>query len=156
MQTRSMENSPPAEQSLRDFFDLYARRVNDALADNPTFDVQGARDSFAPYFVGSSPVGVRGSKNGLLFKMMIPRGYKHYRRIGTQSMTIASLDLTRLDEFHWMAKVHWNSSYLKPDRTPVSIPFDVIYFLTTQPGSPQIFAYITGDEQKVLKENGLV
>jgi hypothetical protein len=144
-----------AEQRIREFFEAYAGRFNGALGENPRIDVQGVRDSFAKYFVESSPVGVNGGKNGALFRMMIPRGFKHYRGIGTKSMKIASLDLTQLDEYHWMAKVHWDSAYEKKDGASVRIEFDVIYFLTLQSGSPKIFSYITGDEQRVLKEHGI-
>lgn len=144
------------EQRIREFFEAYAKRVNDALGEEPTIDVEGVRDSFADYFVESSPVGVHGGKNGALFKAMIPRGYKHYRRIGTKSMEIASLDLTSLDDYHWMAKVHWDSRYEKKGASSVKIEFDILYFVTLQSGSPKIFAYITGDEQRVLKEHGIV
>lgn len=145
-----------AEKKIKEFFAAYAQRFNDSLGSDPVIDVDGVRESFAHYFVESSPVGVQGGKNGLLFKKMIPRGFKQYRRIGTKSMQVASLDLTALDEFHWMAKVHWDSRYEKKDGTPEAIEFDVIYLLTTQSGSPKIFAYITGDEQKALAEKGLV
>jgi len=39
----------------------------------------------------------------------------------------------------------------------VEIEFDNIYVLRIETGQePQIFAYITGDEQQVLKDHGLI
>jgi hypothetical protein len=35
------------------------------------------------------------------------------------------------------------------------IEFEVTYFLHFQDGDPKIFAYITGDEERVLREHGL-
>lgn len=61
-----------------------------------------------------------------------------------------------MDELHFMTKVNWSALYRKKDGKEVTIDFSVIYFTQMQDGSPKIFAYITGDEQKALKEYGLV
>ena len=118
--------------------------------------MKGVIDSFAPYFVEASPVGVHGGKNNWLFKMMIPRGFAFYKKIGTKSMKITALDITPLDDHHAMAKVHWDSHYLKKDGKQEQIEFDNLYFLQILAEKPRIFAYITGDEQKILKEHGLI
>lgn len=143
------------EGRIAKFFEAYAKRLNDALGESPSIDTDGAVHSFADYFVGSTPVGVRGAKNGWLFRLMVPRGYRHYRKIGTKSMTVSSLEVSELDSLHAMAKVHWDSLYEKEGKE-IRIEFDVIYFLTFQSGEPKIFSFIAGDEQKVLKEHGLV
>jgi hypothetical protein len=54
-----------------------------------------------------------------------------------------------------MIKIHWLSEYLKKDNSHLSIDFDVFYFVQYVNGAIKIFSYITGDEQKILKENGL-
>ena len=41
-------------------------------------------------------------------------------------------------------------------RTGQQIPFTNIYFLQIRDGTPKIFAWITPDEEKALKEAGLL
>lgn len=144
------------QEQIREFFSAYEKRFNDALLESPVVDLRGMIDSFARYFVGASPAGVMGGKNGLLFRLMLRRGYAFYRKIGTKSMTIDALEITPLDDYHVMAKIHWNSQYLRKDGREVAIEFDNIYFLQVLNDTPEIFAYITGDEQKVLRDHGLV
>jgi hypothetical protein len=55
-----------------------------------------------------------------------------------------------------MVNVHWNSSYNRKDGSEVFIEFDVIYFVQIIDEKLKIFAYITGDEQAVLREKGLI
>lgn len=141
--------------AIEQFFDRYAARFNQALrGESP--DIEGTVDSFASEFIEASPSGVQGGKNDGQFKSVIPQGYTFYQNIGIQSMDIITKEITTLDAIHSMAKIHWKSNFLRKDRTAGSIEFDVIYLLQTIGGSPKIFAYITGDEQAALKENGLI
>ncbi|MGH7231973.1 MAG: nuclear transport factor 2 family protein, partial [Nitrospiraceae bacterium] len=84
------------------------------------------------------------------------QGLAFYRSIGTKAMKIDSLTITLLDDCHWMAKVHWKAFYRKKDGREELVDFDVIYLVQIIDATPKIFAYITGDEQKVLKERGLI
>ncbi len=143
-------------QKIDKFFKEYAARFNKSLADPPEIDVDGVADSFAPFFVGASPLGVSGGKNDEQFRAAIPKGYEFYKSIGTKSMRVALLDITPIDELHSMVKVHWNSRYVKRDGSEVRIDFDVSYFLQMLGDKPKIFAYVTGDEQKALRENGII
>ena len=137
------------------FFDDYARRFNDVLAGNEA-DVDGTLNSFASCFVESSPSGVTCGNNDEQFRAAIPQGYAFYKSIGTQAMNIVSKDISGIDEMHALVKIRWNSEYRKQDGSNVAIAFDVFYFVRVDSGVPKIFAYITGDEQKALRENGLV
>jgi hypothetical protein len=149
-----MQNHEPA---IRRFFEAYQGRMNAALQKRSAVDVAAAAAAFARYFVGSNPRQVYGAKNGWLFRLMIPRGYAHYRRLGTQRMEIRGLSIVPLDDHHVLARTHWWSSYRRKSGDPVEIEFDNIYVLRIETGQePQIFAYITGDEQQVLKDHGLV
>lgn len=145
----------PTEQVIIDFFRAYAQRFNECLANQRPADVRSVRAAFAPYFVESSPVGVRGGKNGLLFRWMVPRGLAYYRRIGARRMQLAEMEITALDPLHALCKVSWHSEYQRADGSETSIDFDVIYLLRLTEGEPRIFAYITGDEQRALEEHGL-
>ncbi|WP_119080782.1 hypothetical protein [Chitinophaga alhagiae] len=138
-------------KKLQAFFAAYEQRFNDVLASGAT-DVEATAGAFADYFVESSPRGVMGGKNDEKFREMIPKGNEFYRNIGTLSMKIGSLDITQLDNLHAVAKTHWKAGY----KNNINIAFDVFYMVTLAGGEPKIFAYVTGDEQKVLQEHGLV
>jgi hypothetical protein len=144
------------EQTIREFFDAYARRFNDSLRAGGRVDVQGVLASFAEYFVESSPAGVHGGRKGFLFRWLVPRGFAHYRRIGTRRMVVRSLEVTELDLMHAMAKVGWHSEYVKKSGDAVAIDFEVIYLMRVADPNPEIFASISGDEQKVLREHGVI
>ena len=145
----------PVQEVVERFFAAYAQRFNESLKDPPIVDADAVRNAFAKYFVGASPAGVRGGKNGVFFKFMVPRGFAYYKKIGTTAMNIASVGITEINDLHVMARVGWDSRYLK-DGKEISIPFENVYLLQLTSEGPKIFAYITGDEQTVLKEHGLV
>ena len=142
------------DESIRNFFLAYEARFNDAL--NGKEDIDGFVDSFASCFLGASPAGITCGKNDDSFREAIPKGNAFYRNIGTKSMKIMGLEITPLDELHLMVKAHWDSLYEKKNKDIVSIKFAVIYFLQSKGDEYKIFTYITGDEQKVLQEHGLI
>ena len=143
------------EQKIRQFFDDYTKRFNGNLARGAKVDANAVRASFADYFVESSPAGVQGSSNGLLFGFVIPHGFRNYRRMGAAGITLADLKLTHIDDHHYMARAHWDAAYRQKNGHERSIGFDVVYFLTLHSGAPKIFSYITADEKKVLRANGI-
>lgn len=143
------------EQTLIDFFNAYASRFNAAITGNSP-DLDGFVNSFADFFVGASPLGVNGGKNDENFRAQLPKGFAFYKSVGTQSMEIVTIAITLLDDLHAMVKVHWRSRNERKDKTKVAMDFDVFYFLQEKDGIPKIFAYVTGDEQKALQENGLL
>jgi hypothetical protein len=143
-------------KKLEEFFAAYAARTNAALADPPKVDVEAAASAFADSFIGASPKGVNCGKNDDELRAVIPKGYEFYRSIGTKRMDIDSLTLTQLDDFHTQAKVHWVAKYQKQDGSKEEIEFDVLYFVQDVGKGPKIFAYITGDEEQVYKDKGLI
>lgn len=142
------------KELISQFFDDYARRFNEAL-NGAEVDVDAVAGSFASSFLEASPVGINCGKNDNTFKEVIPKGYAYYRSIGTASMKIGSKVITILDEFHAMVKIHWQALYIKKEGNKEEVGFDVYYFVQVMENKPKIFAYITGDEQKLLKEKGL-
>jgi len=141
------------KQKTEAFFKAYEDRFNQGLTGN--VNVEGTAAAFADSFIESSPVGVIAGKNDAEFRKAIPQGAAYYKKIGTQSMKVKKLAVTLVDDFHVMARVHWDSRYLKDGREVV-IEFDVVYFLRYVDGVLKIFGYVTGDEKKVLEENGLI
>ena len=135
------------------FFEQYEKRFESGLAGESVG--QETTEAFADYFVEASPMGVMGSKNDESFLNAVPKGYDFYKSIGITEMKIKQIDITELDPLHYMVDVRWESVYQK-DESEGSIEFSVIYFLQHLKETLQVFAYITGDEQKALKEHGLV
>jgi hypothetical protein len=122
----------------------------------PSVNVEATAAAFADCVLAANPVGVNCGRNDEEFRKQIPKGFEFYRSIGTKSMTIKSLTTTSLDDYHSMIKVHWEAFYWKLDGHEDLIDFDVIYLVQMIDETPKIFAYITGDEQKVLRERGLI
>lgn len=147
-----MENR---KTQIDDFFHQYAKLLNMALkGDTP--DVEVTASNFSDCFIEASPLGVHCGKNDEQFRTMIPRGYSFYKSIGITKMNILTKTITLLDDYHSMTKIHWESGFVRTDNSTGSIEFDVIYFIQTREKKHKIFAYITGDEQAALKENGLI
>ena len=142
-------------QQLNDFFNVYATRFNDAIK-GKTPDIEGTAKSFSNCFVSANPLGVTCGSNNEDFKTAISQGYAFYKSIGVTSMDIVSLETTVLNDFHEMTKIRWKCSYTKKDSSEGVIEFENIYFTQTKQNQHEIFAYITGDEHAVLKENGLI
>jgi len=143
------------EKKIDAFFDAYAKRFNDALGGKEP-NITETVNAFAEHFIEASPLGVICGENDKTFREAIPKGNEFYKSIGTESMNIESKEITTLDDFHFMVKVRWNSIYNKKDGARITIDFDVFYFLQHRDDQLKVFAYITGDEQKLLKERGLI
>lgn len=142
------------EKKLEDFFRKYEARFNESLVG--TIDIEETANSFTDCFIGANPFGVLCGKNDDQFRAVITQGYEFYKSIGTKSMIIDSVKVSSLDEYHSIVKVHWRSFYNKKDGKEELIEFDVIYFVQMIDEKPKIFAYITGDEQGILREKGLI
>ncbi len=144
------------QKNIDRFFEEYEKHFNLGLSEKEDGVNEAVAVSFENCFIGSSPAGVECGKNDESFPANIKKGFEFYRNIGTQAMNILSKDITVLDEYHVMVKIRWHYSAFKQDSSMVMIDFDNIYFLRVADGQTKIFAYITGDEQKALKENGLL
>lgn len=142
-------------QQLNDFFNLYAQRFNNALK-GETPDIDGSAKSFSKCFVSANPLGVSCGSNNEEFRTAMSQGYAFYKSIGVTTMEIVSLEISILNDFHEMTKIRWKCSYTKKDHSRGSIEFENFYFTHSKQNEHEIFAYITGDEQAVLKKNGLI
>lgn len=150
---RKLKNS--VDQKIRDFFSLYERRFNEGLEGKT--DLETAEE-FADCFIVADPNGVRCYRNGAGLMQSIPAEYEFYKNIGINSVKIISQTITPVDDRHFMIKVHWVSLYRskKMNEAEDQIEFDVFYLLQYIREQLKIFAYITGDEQAMLKEKGLI
>lgn len=142
------------KKQVEEFFNEYELHFNEGLANDPNANEKIAT-SFASCFVESSPAGVICGKNDAQFTEKTGQGLSFYKNIGTQGMNIISKDITLLDDYHALAKIYWRYTYQK-DNTPGTIDFNTFYLVNIFDGEVKIFAYMTGDELKVLKEKGLL
>ncbi|WP_031529350.1 hypothetical protein [Dyadobacter crusticola] len=139
--------------SIQAFFEEYEKRFEEGLAGNAV--AEDTAEAFSEFFVEASPAGVSGGKNDAQFLEAVPKRYEYYRSIGISKMEIRQVDITELDDLHYLVDVRWQSFYVK-DEAEGSIEFSTIYFLQHLNGTLKIFAFITGDEQRVLRQSGLI
>ena len=144
----------PVIEKINSFFAEYENIFNRSITNTP--DVDAIVQVFADRFIEASPLGVHCGTNDDTFREVIPKGYAFYKSIGTTSMKITAQQTTSLNEWHYMTRVAWHAVCKKKDGKEVAIDFEVIYFTQYLNEQLKIFAYITGDEQKVLREKGLV
>jgi hypothetical protein len=143
-------------ESARRFMNEYSARFNAAIKGGAN-NVEDTAGTFASCFVEAGPSGITCGSNNTQFREMIPKGYQFYRNIGVKSMEIVEMEATPLDGLHIILKCEWKSVYDRPDLLRKGIiRFNVIYLLQQSGETFKIFAYITGDEQKSLREHGLV
>lgn len=146
------------EAEVRAYFEVYAERFNEALrSGGPT---RAIADLYTDGFLAAHPEGVDLGQNGRDFEDALEQGFQYYRIIGTQGMAIRAVDVTSIDDFHAMARVHWRASYTRTsDNMPVDIDFDVVYLVQNltpeKPTAWRVFVYITGDEQAEYEKHGL-
>jgi len=147
--------TPIQQHEIENFFNRYEARFNEVLSGGEP-DVDETVNSFASHFIEASPSGVTAGKNDRKFRKSISQGWQFYKNIGIISMDILSTQITILDNLHAITKVHWNSSFMRKNKTKGDIAFDVYYLIQKAGDDIRIFAYITGDEQQALKEEGLI
>jgi hypothetical protein len=143
------------KDEIDQFFSRYESRFNDALSGAEP-DIEQTVNSFTENFLEATPLGIITGKNDNNFKEMITKGWSFYKDIGIQAMNILSKQITILDDFHALVKVNWNSTFVRKDKTDGEISFDVFYLIQKLEEDIKIFAYITGDEQQALKDQGLI
>lgn len=85
-----------------------------------------------------------------------PKGTSFIEAAETQSMKTLSKEIAQLTEYYSMVKIHWQAHYVKKDNSHLSPEFDVFYFVQIMDAKVKIFAYVVEDEQKTLKERGLI
>jgi len=140
------------KKQLDEFFITYESIFNKGISGENVHEE--ITNSFAECFIESSATGVICGKNGDEFIEKIKQGFDFYKSIGARGMHIISKDISLVDDFHSMVKVHWRYDYDKEGQHG-AIDFNTYYLLTTV-NEPKIIAYMAGDEQKVLKEKGLI
>lgn len=149
-----MAETQAADVRVEAFFRRYESTFNRALAGG--IDMDEVADLYAPEFIAAWPGGVKAGKNDEAFREVMAQGYARYRAIGTQGMRLRSVRLSPIDEDHGLAHTSWTATYRPEGRDEdVTIDFDVHYFIRDPAVKPQVFGWVSGDEEALMKEYGI-
>ncbi|MBR0646164.1 nuclear transport factor 2 family protein [Plastoroseomonas hellenica] len=141
------------ETSVRKLFERYERVFNAALHGEVDMDEVAV---YASAFIAASPAGVMTGKNDEQLKQVMAQGYARYRAIGTREMRIRELRISPMDEHHCVAHVAWRATYLRKDQPDIAIDFEVHYLVQQLGAEPKVFGWVSGDEQALLQEHGII
>ncbi|TDQ39145.1 nuclear transport factor 2 family protein [Aureibacillus halotolerans] len=141
------------KKKAEDFFQTYETKFNEALNDTP--DLEVIVRFYSEEFISVNPLVVKTGINNESLKDAMAEAYEYYRSIGTKHMECLDVSITVLDDKHFVAHTKWNSVYEK-NGEEISIPFQSNYLLQENDTTFKIFGWITGDEQSLLKENGII
>jgi hypothetical protein len=142
------------ENSVKALFERYEKLFRMALMGE--VDMDKVASSYAAAFVAASPAGVRAGQNDQQLKQMMQQGFENYRRIGTKDMRLRDVRIALIDEHHCLAHAAWTAIYDRGDKPDISIDFEVHYLVQQLEDTPKIFGWISGDEQAVLKQHGII
>ncbi|MEZ2127930.1 MULTISPECIES: nuclear transport factor 2 family protein [unclassified Sinorhizobium] len=142
------------ETVVRDLFTRYGRFFRQSLAGE--IDIDEVASLYASDFIAASPAGVMSGKNDHQFRQVMAQGYAHYRAIGTKAMRLRHVRLSAIDDCHCVAHVAWTATYTRKDQPDTAIDFDVHYLVQILDGEAKVFGWISGDEQALLKQHGIV
>ncbi|VDC31688.1 nuclear transport factor 2 family protein [Pseudogemmobacter humi] len=145
------------EADIRALFARYEQIFNDALAGR--IDAGAAATLYAAEFIAASPAGVMAGKNDAQLREVMEQGHARYRAMGTKAMRVRELRLTPLDAHHAVAHVGWRGTWTAPapaESGEVTIDFEVHYFVQQADGPPRVFGWVSGDEEALLHEHGLI
>ena len=140
--------------AVRNLFARYQRCFNRAL--DGDVDLDEGTSFCASAFIAASPAGIVAGKNDDQLGRIMEQGYERYRAIATKEMRMRDVRLSPMDEHHCVAHVAWTAIYSRQDAPDISIDFDVHYLVQKLNGEPKIFGWVSGDEQALLKEYGIV
>ena len=142
------------EASVRQLFERYERLFMECLGGNK--DMREVASLYASKFIAATPAGVMTGKNDDQLKQVMAQGYARYRAMGTKKMRIRDIRLSAIDDHHCVAHVAWTATYARKEQPDVEIEFDVHYFVQMLGGKPKVFGWVSGDEQALLREHGIV
>lgn len=142
------------EAAVRRLFERYEEVVGRSLAGQ--MDLDEIASLYASDFIGASPGGVMSGKNDDRFREAAAEGYARYRAIGTREMRVREVRLSPIDALHCVAHVGWRATYARPELDDTVIDFDVHYLVQVLDGAARVFGWVSGDEEAVLREHGIV
>lgn len=142
------------DDDVAKLFERYERLFNGALAGE--VDMDEIASLYATDFIAASPHGVATGKNDDQLKQVLAEGYARYRAIGTKGIHIRDVRVSPLDEQHCVAHVAWTATYARKDEADKAVNFVVHYLVQKLAGEAQVFGWVSGDEQALLRTHGIV
>ncbi len=142
------------DPAVRALFERYERLFQQALTGH--VDLDALASLYATDVIGATPAGVMSGKNDDAFRQVMAQGYTHYRSIGTREMRIRNLQVSPIDACHCVAHVGWAATYARDDLPETVIDFDVHYLVQVRDGVAKVFGWVSGDEEAVLKQHGVI
>jgi hypothetical protein len=142
------------ESGVRKLFERYEQVFRSAL--HGGMDMNEVASLYAAEFIAATPAGVVTGKNDEQLKQVMAKGYAHYRALGMKEMRIRDLRHSPIDEQHCVAHVAWTATYGRKGQPDVAIDFEVHYLVQALSSEPKVFGWISGDEQALLKQHGIV
>ena len=142
------------KESVRAFFERYESLFNRSLAGEA--DMHEVATLYAPEFIAASPAGVTTGRNDEQLRQAMAQGYARYRAIGTKGMHVREVRLSQIDGQHCLAHVAWSAIYAREGRADVTIDFEVHYLVQQLDDEQKVFGWVSGDEEALLKANGIV
>lgn len=142
------------KDALEKFFQRYEQFFMQSLIGE--IDGDEMSELYAPEFIAASPLGVLAGKNDAGFRQALSDGYEQYRKIGTKGMRVRGVEMSQIDDLHCVANVAWTASYEVANNQKVDIDFDVHYLMQELNGKLRIFGWISGNEQELLKQYGVI
>ncbi len=139
---------------VRQFFERYASVFKRSL--DGDIDMDQVAALYASEFIAASPAGVTTGKNDDQLKQTMAQGYARYRAMGVKEMRIRDVRLSPMDEFHCVAHVAWTAIYARKGQPDAAIDFDVHYLVQKLDGETKVFGWVSGDEQALLRQHGIV
>lgn len=142
------------KDSLKQFFQRYEQFFMQSL--DGELDDTVMSELYASEFIAASPLGVLTGKNDTNFQQALSEGYEQYRKIGTKEMRVRDVEMLPIDDLHCVADVAWTASYEVANGQQVNIDFNVHYLMQNLNGKLRVFGWISGNEQELLKEYGVL
>lgn len=142
------------EPRLQRFFERYQRVFTSGLLGD--LDIKDAVSLYASDFIAATPAGVVSGRNDEHLEQMMAKGYERYRATGLKDMRLRAVRMSPIDPHHCVAHVGWTATYAREDHRDTPIDFEVHYLVQILDSEPKVFGWISGDEQAVLKEHGIV
>jgi len=142
------------ETAVRKLFEQYESFFRESL--DGDLDMDKVRSLYASEFIAASPAGVMTGKNDDQLKQNMAQGYAYYRSIGTKGMRLRHIRLSPINEHHCVVHVSWTATYTRKDQKDTTIDFDVHYLVQKLDGDAKVFGWVSGDEQALLRQHGIV
>lgn len=143
------------ESSARTLFNTYGRLNDEAMRRELLEDERNALAGlFAANVVGSSPQGVVAAQAAQL-PYILQDAQAEYRKVGGKRFIVRDVRVTEIDDIHVQCAVAWQFGYVNAAGKSGNVDFTNLYYLTFASGSPKIFAFITPDEGKAMRDHGL-